>query len=66
MTRFPGFFVCHEHEAIWRGPPQPARYVTERTQLNVLAHLAAELDTDDAGSTAQLRAALRKLGDTAR
>jgi hypothetical protein len=58
--------IASEHEAIWRGPPQPARYVTERTQLNVLAHLAAELDTDDVGSTAQLRAALRKLRDTAR
>ena len=68
MAPFSTWFarIASEHEAIWSGPPQPARYVTERAQLNVLAHLAAELDTDDAGSTAQLCAALRKLRDTAR
>jgi hypothetical protein len=53
--------VASEHEAIWSASPQPARYVTERAQLNLLAHLTAALDTDHAGGAAQVSAALRTL-----
>jgi Protein of unknown function (DUF2785) len=55
--------VGREHEAIWSGPPQPAGYVTERAQLNVLAHLAAALDGDHTGGAPQVSAALRTLRD---
>jgi hypothetical protein len=55
--------VGREHEAIWSGPPEPARYVSERAQLNVLAHLAATLDADHTGGAAQVDAALRTLRD---
>jgi hypothetical protein len=58
--------VASEHEAIWSGPPQPARYVTERAQLNVLAHLAAALDADHTAGAPQISAALRTLRDATR
>ena len=55
--------VASEHEAIWSGPPNPGRYLSERAQLNVLAHLAAALDADHTGGAAQVSAALRTLRD---
>ena len=55
--------VEREHKAIWRGPPEPARYISERAQLNVLAQLAATLDADHTAGAAQVSAALRSLRD---
>ena len=58
--------LAREHEAIWSAPPQPARYLTERAQLNVLAHLAAMLEADHTGGAEQVSTALRTLRETTR
>ncbi len=51
-----------EHARVWTGTLEPARYVRERAQLNALAELAAELDTDVSPERTQaVRAALRAL-----
>ena len=51
-----------EHEALWSGPLEPARYVPVRAQLNALNALAADLDTESASASAgTIRTGLRSL-----
>lgn len=51
-----------EHEALWRGPLEPAHYVPVRAQLNALNALAADLDMEGAPPpTSTIRSALRSL-----
>jgi Protein of unknown function (DUF2785) len=65
----PGWFepwltrLTAEHEALWQGPLDAARYVAVRAQLNCLAQLAARLPAASAASAPvmALRQALQQL-----
>jgi Protein of unknown function (DUF2785) len=51
-----------EHEALWRGPLEPARYIAVRAQLNALTALAANLDMESPPPPAgTIRTGLRSL-----
>lgn len=51
-----------EHEALWSGPLEPARYLPVRAQLNALNALAADLDVESAPPpVGTIRAGLRSL-----
>lgn len=52
--------VGEEHEAVWSGPFEPARYVAVRAQLNALNALGADLSADT-GTAATIETALRTL-----
>jgi len=52
--------VAEEHEAVWSGPFEPARYIAVRTQLNALSALCADLSADT-GTAAAIETALRSL-----
>ena len=64
QTAFHRWFKAlrEEHEHLWGGSFDPTLYVRERTQLNTLNELIAELEPDTTpGSVQELRADLRAL-----
>ena len=52
--------VGEEHQGVWSGPFEPARYIAVRAQLNALSALCADLSADT-GTAAAIEAALRSL-----
>lgn len=57
--------LAKDHSAAWSGIFDVAGYVAVRAQLNTLAELSADLETDSAaGGTASIRTALRRLRNT--